>query len=389
MKICITSPYVYPSRIGGAEKYVSCLARSLTKTGTEVIVLTSKHSKLQTARSVRNGIETVYLNPWVNIGANPLTPRLFDAIKRERPNIIHMQAPTLYGDFSTCSGRLLRIPVVATFHGCITKSSAPGFLLSMYNVVYPNFTLNHCDRVIVTTRQNMWLLEQMGLKKEVLSVVPVGVERSFIDSSISTESEDEFSALISKVGGVQKAKLLFAGALDRHHAYKGLENLLAALKLVVKARPDVLLIVVGDGDRRAYYETLAKDLGIGQNVLFTGWVSDELLLTAYSRSDLFVLPSRSYSEGFGIVLLEAMSRGCPVLTTAFAGGAEAVRDAGAGIVVENPDPVLLSNAIMKFVDNQDYAGKCGRNGMIAVDLKYTWDIVVERILNIYKTRLCN
>ena len=389
LKIAITSPYVYPSVIGGAEKYVYCLARSMAKLGLEVVVLTSKPPKGQPEQPIQEDVKTVFLNPLLSIGANPLTIGLLEALKRERPNIIHMQAPTLCGDLSVGFGRLLRIPVITTFHGGITRSSAPSFLLKLYNTLYPKLSLNHCDHTIVTTQHYMSILEQMGVRKDNMSIVPVGVERSFIDSVVPQASENAFDALISKSGHAPRFRLLFVGALDRHHAYKGVECLLKALKLVIQRHSDVLLVVAGDGDRKTYYADLASNLGIDRYVLFAGWMPDELLLTAYSRCDLFVLPSSSHSEGFGIVLLEAMSRGCPVLTTTCAGGAEAVHEAKAGIVVESADPVLVSKAILRFIEDEDFAEKCGKNGLNAVALKYTWDTIAKRILKVYNQHARN
>jgi glycosyltransferase involved in cell wall biosynthesis len=389
LKICLTSSYVYPSVVGGAEKYVYSLAGSLRRLGLEVVIITSEPREKSLQNPFENGVETIFLRPLLSVGANPVTPHLVKTLQQESPTLVHMQAPTLYGDITALSGRLLRIPVICTYHGSITKSSVPDWGLRLYNAIYPAFSLKKCKHVIATTSRYMTFLEQMGLSGRDITVIPVGVEKESIGAQVSQEADKRFGELAHSLRYDPDFTLLFVGALDRYHTYKGIENLLMSFKTVVQSNPRSLLIVVGDGDRKHFYERLAADLGILQNTIFAGWVSKDLLLAMYSRSDLFVLPSSSFSEGFGIVLLEAMSRGCPVLTTSFAGGSEAVREGRSGIVVESADPAALSKAVLRFISDRAFARRCGKNGLKSVSEKYTWDILSERILKIYKRCLCN
>jgi glycosyltransferase involved in cell wall biosynthesis len=384
LKVCLTSSYLYPSVVGGAERYVYSLARGLRKLGLEITIITSRLGESSCERASESGIRTIFVHPLLSIGANPLAPDLLRILKKEAPDIVHMQAPTLFGDVTALSSRFLGIPVVSTYHGNITQSSVPHSLLKLYNLLHLNMSLKKCNHIITTTSRYMTILEQGGISQANISVIPVGVEREFADAKVHPEAEDRFEELVHEIKYTPKFRLLFVGALDRYHEYKGLENLLIAFRTIVQNHPDSLLIIVGDGDKKLFYEVLADDLGVGQNTLFTGWVSRELLIAMYSRSDLFVLPSCSFSEGFGIVLLEAISRGCPVLTTIYAGGSEAVREAKAGIVVDGADAQLLSGAIETFINDAEFTESCKKNGVSEVKQKYTWDIISPEISKIYK-----
>ena len=134
----------------------------------------------------------------------------------------------------------------------------------------------------------------------------------------------------------------FLGSLKNPN--KGLDILLTALSTLKE--PDLRLHIGGDGRLRATYIKMAEDLGIKDSCIFYGEISPDSRLDFYSRLDLFVLPSRS--ETFGMVLVEAMSCGIPVIATNCGGPAEIVSD-GTGFLVEKDDPEGLARAITRMV----------------------------------------
>ena len=99
--------------------------------------------------------------------------------------------------------------------------------------------------------------------------------------------------------------------------YKGADNLIAALPSVLKAAPDTSLVLVGDGDDRPRLEHLARDLGVSEHAHFLFGLTPEQLFACYANCDIFALPSRG--EGFGLVFLEAMAHGKPVIGGAHGG----------------------------------------------------------------------
>lgn len=388
MKVCLASPYLYPTVIGGAERYVFSLARSLRKLGLDIVVATAKPPDAL-AKNPFEDIRVRYLNPIFRIGVNPVTPALFEVIKQEKPDIVHTQAPSIVADLSVLSCKSSAIPIASTYHADITESFVPHALMSLYNHLHFGLTLRRCDHVITTTERYMTKLGRMGLPKHKVNVIPVGIERDFVQARISKKAEDALLMRISELGLNPAFTLLFVGVLDSHHMYKGVEGLLRAFKRVVAKHSDSLLILVGDGDKRPYYEILCGKLGLRHNVLFLGFISKELLVALYSLSDSLILPSVSLSEGFGTVLLEAMSRGCPVITTAYAGGSEVVQKEEAGIVVSTADSLSLSRAIAHMAENKSSAKKWGRNGQDAIGRKYTWNVLSPKFVEVYRGCISN
>lgn len=110
-----------------------------------------------------------------------------------------------------------------------------------------------------------------------------------------------------------RLEFLFVGGLDQAHYFKGIKELITALNLL--RREDWRLNIVGEGDLRATYEKTVTDLGLEGRIKFSGKLADSELIRAYQNSDLLILPSVNSNEAFGIVLIEALACGVPVLAS--------------------------------------------------------------------------
>jgi glycosyltransferase involved in cell wall biosynthesis len=173
--------------------------------------------------------------------------------------------------------------------------------------------------------------------------------------------------------------------LDKYHAYKGLDDLLKALAIVRKQLPGVKLVIGGDGELLGHYRDTAANLGLSQNVEFQGFIPDEKLPEFYNRCDAFVLPSvSSEQEGFGIVLLEAMASGRPVISTDIVGVAEDVKRFNAGRIVRLRDINALAQAILEILLDEELAREMGRRGRTLVEGKYNWKKIGRDMLEIYR-----
>jgi glycosyltransferase involved in cell wall biosynthesis len=166
--------------------------------------------------------------------------------------------------------------------------------------------------------------------------------------------------------------------LSRISWKKGLEQLITAWQRV----RDLPLVIAGNDDE-AYtpkLRRLAQSLGLAQQVIFVGPVSDEHKWALYERADLFLLPS--YSENFGMVVAEAMYMGCPVVLTPEVGLARTVATAGAGIVTSN-NPATLATAINDLLADADQRREMGRRGAEAARRLFTWSRVIEQMESLY------
>ncbi|MBT7087274.1 MAG: glycosyltransferase family 4 protein [Desulfobacterales bacterium] len=127
----------------------------------------------------------------------------------------------------------------------------------------------------------------------------------------------------------------------------GLENLIKALELVVKNTPDIFLVIGGDGPLKNKLITLTNRLGLGDYVRFSGFIPDDDLPDYYRMSDLFVLPTKEL-EGFGLVTLESMATGLPVVGTPVGGTKEILNKFDSAFLFKDTTPEAMAEIILKY-----------------------------------------
>ncbi len=154
--------------------------------------------------------------------------------------------------------------------------------------------------------------------------------------------------------------LLIAGRMASGERYKGHDQLLEALPNLLAEHPESRLVIAGDGDDRARLEAKAAALGFGGSVAFTGFVSEATLAELYRRCAAFVMPSRG--EGFGLVYLEAMRAGKPVLAARGSAAEEIVRHGDTGLLVDPEDRDELTAALASFLRDSESARRMGEAG---------------------------
>lgn len=141
-----------------------------------------------------------------------------------------------------------------------------------------------------------------------------------------------------------KKVLLTMGRLAAHERYKGVDEVLELLPRLLKALPELVYLVIGNGNDRERLETKASELGVAAQVIFAGYIPNEEKQAHYRLADAYVMPSSG--EGFGIVFLEAMASGIPVVASKLDGGREAVRDGLLGTLVDPKNADELEQGIL-------------------------------------------
>jgi glycosyltransferase involved in cell wall biosynthesis len=144
---------------------------------------------------------------------------------------------------------------------------------------------------------------------------------------------------------------MIIGAVCRLEPQKGLSYLLLAMKIILAKFPETRLEIVGDGSLLGELQDLNKKLGISNSVFFFGKFAE--VIPFYNRMDIFVLPS--LYEGFGIVLLEAMASGVPVVATNVDGIKEVIIDGESGILIPPKSPEAIAGAVIKIIENPQLA----------------------------------
>ncbi|MHB8717677.1 MAG: glycosyltransferase family 4 protein [Candidatus Dormibacteria bacterium] len=171
--------------------------------------------------------------------------------------------------------------------------------------------------------------------------------------------------------------ILFVGRMERR---KGFDVLLEAYAQLRRRRADVRLVAVGDGPEREGYERQVDSYGI-PDVTFCGRVSDELLPSHYASADVFCSPAIG-GESFGIVLLEAMASGVPVLASAIAGFTAVIDPGKDGLLVPPGQPRVWAQALETVLNDDDLARSMRDRGLRTAR-RYDWDTVTDQVLDVY------
>ncbi len=346
MRVTLTSP-CYPPNLGGVEIHTQNLARRLAKRH-EVCVVTSsgQDEKLR-----------VMEVPSLPIPYSPI-PLKFPSIRAE---IYHSHIPSPFFAWEV-HRRGLR-PHVVTYHNdVVVPERLNGFKIprrigEVVEKINENVTLpilESADAIIATTKsyaKTSPILQQFNVE-----IVPNAVE---VERYEYCEDKGNY--------------VIFVGRLVE---YKGLGTLIEAMG-IVQREIDARLVVVGDGEDRDRFERLAKDVGVEAE--FLGRVEERRKIELIKRAKILVLPSKSRLEAFGIVLLEAMACGTPVIGSDIAGVGEIAREGG----MVFHDVYDLAEKIAKLLENDRLARYLGKKGRRAVEERYDWGKVIERIERIY------
>jgi teichuronic acid biosynthesis glycosyltransferase TuaC len=282
-------------------------------------------------------------------------------------DLIH--AHTAYPDgFAAAKlGQALDRPTVVTLHG----GDVNLYFQRLSGRRQGMWAISHTVRVIAASNSlRRTVVDQHGADAEKVTVIPSGVDVGRFKPMARAEAE---SAL-----GLQKGipRVLYVGAITRP---KGLDHLLKAFASLNPALPKpAQLVLVGDGDYARSAERLAGELGIGQQVTRVGKRPNDEIPLWMNSCDVLVLPS--LSEGLGVVLIEAMACGKPVVATT-CGGPEDIVTADTGILVPPADDQALAQALSDVLNHGDrFSPAVVRQH--AVD-NYAYDGIAARILDLY------
>jgi phosphatidylinositol alpha-mannosyltransferase len=367
LKIALVSPYdfAYP---GGVTVHISYLEHHLARMGHEVKVIApaskavasfgDRFIPIGSPRPIptSGSIARVTISPW-------LSRRVKEVLEREKFDIIHLHEP-LMPMLCTTILRLSQTANIGTFHAC---SGSPG-----YNIARPLGT---------------WLLKRWFRKlhgKIAVSKPAMEFAHSFFAGyyNILPNGVDieHFSPDVPPIEEFRDGKLniLFVSRLEKR---KGLNHLLEAFKQVKREIPNSRLIVVGPGTRlRRGYERVVRRSGL-KDVVFTGMVAYEDLPRYYKTADVFCAPATG-RESFGIILLEAMAAGKPVVASNIEGYANVLAHNVDGLLVPPGDNEMLAQALISLLTDESLRREMGARGRVKA-LEYSWERIAQNVLKYY------
>ena len=351
----------YPPHAGGMESHLALLCRELRRE-VDVEVVVSNDGPRTVAEAV-DGVRVTRIGTPLTFASASLSPGMARAIRAAAADVVHFHHPNPTAVLSYfASGH--RGPLVVTYHSDIVRQRVLGALA---DPLLNRFLAR--ARAIVATSPN-YLASSPVLRRHAARcrVIPFGIDATELDEV----DADAVRELRARYGG---RVVLGVGRLVY---YKGFDYLVRAMASM-RGR----LLLAGDGPLRGSLEKLASTLGVADRVTLLGSVPD--LRPLYHAADVFALPAVARSEAFGIVQLEAMACGLPVVNTALDSGVPFVSPHGVtGLTVPPADVDALAAALRRLLDDAELRAKLGAAGRERARGELSLDAMVSRTLEMYR-----
>lgn len=369
--------YEFPPLGGGAATASAQIAMHMARSGAEVVVLTSSFKGLP--RKERKDGYTIYRVPAMRRTIDRCTPpemgayvagAILPALRLAssfRPDLMHVFFGVPTGAVGLAVNKFKGVPYLLSLRG----GDVPGFmgkeLEKLHRVTMP-LTRQVWGRasVVVANSKGLRDLAQRTVPGRKIEIVPNGIDlASFRPHEESAGRNDG------------RVRLLFVGRLANQ---KGLGYLLQAIaQLSEEDRRVVELELVGSGPEDETLRSMARELGIRENVRFAGWVPRSEIVKHYQAADAFVFPS--LDEGLPNVVLEAMACGKPIVATDITGNRELVQTGVNGLLVPPADPEALATALDSIMESPDMRVRMGRKSRELVG-RYSWEHTASRYMEL-------
>lgn len=358
----------YPPHPGGMETVLMNICQAI-KDHVELRVLVA-NSQARTVREMVDGVDVLRAASWGMVAATSVCPTFSYYLKTIRADIVHLHE---LNPLATVAYQLVRPSgkLIVTFHSEWVRQKVLG---RVYDPLQQRI-LRLADRIVVSSPPAIEHWPALAAVREKCVVVPFGIDVSYLQDA--RRSMAAAQAIRHQYG---EPLLLFVG---RVVYYKGLDVLLKAMH-EIPAR----LLIVGDGPLRPQFEQVVQQDGLKTKVVWLGERPLEELAAFYHACDIFVLPSTHKSEAFGMVQIEAMACGKPVVSTNLLSGVPWVnQDGETGLVVPPNDVGALVGAIQTLLMDRSLRLRLGDGGRRRVACEFTRERMGERLLALYRSVL--
>ena len=320
--------------------------------------------------------------PWLQLLAIPyIINGFFQCIRicrKWRPDVIHAHWPFPHAYIALGAAKLFKIPLVLNFHG------AELLLIRKKKWVKPllKFAIGQAQAIFANSSFTADKIK--ALRNVNVEWSPYGTtleDNKDERGVILSETKDPVTIVPHPVNG--KFKILFVG---RHIERKGICYLIEAAKHLPRDKFEIR--IVGVGDLTEQLKQQAAAVNDGAEIIFTGKLSPEDLANEYKTANVFTLPAivdhKGDTEGLGVVLIEAMELGLPIVASNVGGIPDVVVDGESGILVPEKDPVALADAFKCLEADPTLIQKLLAGARKRIEECFTWDGIIERQIEVYK-----
>ncbi|MFA6404944.1 MAG: glycosyltransferase family 4 protein [Candidatus Paceibacterota bacterium] len=366
------------SNWGGAQRHVYDLALSMKEKSHTPIVALGGNGLLM-KRLEDAGIKTYPINSLnrdisMNEDATSFMD-IFRIIKRERPDILHLHSPKAAG-LGSFAGKLLRVKkTIVTVHGWSFNEDRP---ISQRIIIafFSWLTMLLSDKTILLSLREYSQAMHFPWVKNKLTIIPLGIKQPIFLSIDGARQEigRRIGLDLNEIG-----KKMILGTVTELHPNKGLFYLINALEQVLPQNPNLVCIIIGDGEEATSLNLLIKSKKLENNVYLLGYIDNA---SEYLKAfNLFVLPS--VKEGLPYVILEAGFASLPVIATTVGGIPEIVEDMKSGVLVQSKNIRELAHAISFMIEHPNMRREYSANLRESVAQKFLFEKMTSEISNLY------
>jgi glycosyltransferase involved in cell wall biosynthesis len=381
MKILFVSDVYFP-RVNGVSTSIETFRRNLQALGHTVHLIAPDYDTpcADETNILRVPARTLPFDPEDRLMKYGWVMKRIEQLRAEQYDIIHIQTPFVAHYLGTKLSRLLEIPCVETYHTFFEEylhhyiPLAPKKLTSFIAKRFSRHQGNSLHGMVVPSHPMLKILKDYGITTHT-DVIPTGIEPQSFEPGDRAAFRDKY--------GIPQDRpvLLFLGRVAHE---KNIGFLLKMLVQVKKEIADVLLVIAGEGPARESLQQEVRELGLGDNVSFLGYLDRHTELNScYRAADIFVFSSRTETQG--LVLLEAMAQGTPVVSTAELGTRDVLRD-GLGVWIAKEEEHDFSGKVIKMLGDAEALKDLSASGR---EYAHTWSASrqAERMLGFYHSVL--
>lgn len=367
VRVLQVGKYYYPER-GGIERVIQVLAEGFAGRGSSVKCLVA-NTAARTEEQLLNGVRVLRAARLGELFSVPVCPSFLWHFDADQHDIIHVHEPNPVADMCVAL-RGNNKPLVVSYHSDVVRQ---WWAKDLY-YRFLDHVLTRADRIVVATEAHIHgsdILKRYATKCEI---IPYGIalDRLALTDDVQVRAHAVRAA-------VPYSHLILA--VGRLVPYKGFEHLIEAVRHV----PDAALVIVGGGPLRRRLQRAAAGANLERRVQFVGQVDDATLLAYYHACDVVVLPSISRAEAFGLVQVEAMACGKPVVSTQLPSGAPTVNVAGeTGLCVEPGSSTALAGAVNELLRDETRRSRMGQNGRRRAAEEYGAERMIDAYVRLYQ-----
>jgi glycosyltransferase involved in cell wall biosynthesis len=354
----------YPPHMGGIETHLQALCGGL-RNHVDLGVLVSNDDR-RTVTDVVDGVRVLRVSTLATVFSTAISPALAPRIRAWDADLVHIHLPNPTAVLAyLASGHRGRL--VITYHSDTVKQKVLGRLFEPFL----RAALSKSAAIIVTSPNYLKTSPALQPFRDRCHVIPYGIDTSQFEQC-EPEARDRIRQRYGERLVISVGRLVY---------YKGFEHL-------IRAMADVRgkLVIVGDGPLRGELQNLAAQLGIADKIVFAGEIQNAGVTPYYHAADVFALASVARSEAFGIVQIEAMAAGLPVINTSLDSGVPYVSlHEQTGLTVPPANPPALAAAINRILDDADLRNSLGRAGVRRAQQEFSLESMLTRTLQLYQT----